>query len=525
MARDDPAPRALPDPTDKVALQAWAQQFLAGSLPGQGLGSLIPARSNVIHLPKPPLHPTLLTVKLTLDGAKPPIWRRLHLRGDLTLDRVHDYLQAAMGWSDSHLHRFEPGPAKQRWQAPYFLTELDIEEGDEGTPETEARLDQVLRGPGDRLFYTYDFGDDWGHTLVVEKVRPATDDDPPAWCIKAVRACPPEDVGGTWTWNDLVEALKAVGGDPRRLTGEHEMYAAWLPPDVDPAEADIDGINLMLSLVGVDPEELLAQLRAEGVDIPSLHPAYEAMVEKAPPDLVLDLAALFALAFDPGLPPPSEAELADVLRPWQVLLEVAGADGIPLTKAGWMAPAACERLWHEGGLDWGYGKGNREQFTPELSFLRSEAVRARIVRSYRGRLVRTKLGDQAVRDRATLAGAIADGLLRTRETFEADERVITLLLVASGFEPDDQPDADLGPAVTPGAVAWRRREALLDEVARLLTRLGWRVEGGPVHRHGLREAHAVVRALTLGDSGAMRIEVLSSPAVRHLALLALTHSG
>lgn len=138
--------------------------------------------------------------KVALDEAKPPIWRRLSLRGDLTLEQTHDYLQAAMGWTDSHLHHFEPGPRKQRWTGKHFVTAFDLEEGEEGTPEADVRLDQVLRTTGDRLFYTYDFGDDWAHTITVETMRPATDEDPDALCHRAVRACPPEDVGGIRTW-------------------------------------------------------------------------------------------------------------------------------------------------------------------------------------------------------------------------------------------------------------------------------------------------------------------------------------
>ncbi|WP_235624926.1 plasmid pRiA4b ORF-3 family protein [Mycobacteroides abscessus] len=41
--------------------------------------------------------------------AKPPIWRRLVLPGDLVLDELHDVLQVAMGWQDGHLHKFGVG--------------------------------------------------------------------------------------------------------------------------------------------------------------------------------------------------------------------------------------------------------------------------------------------------------------------------------------------------------------------------------------------------------------------------------
>ena len=90
----------------------------------------------------------------SLRGTRPEVWRRCTIPGDLDLGKVHDAVQV-MGWSDSHLHHFLGDP----YRSPYFLTEFDVDEGDEGTLETDARLDQVLRDPGDTLTYEYDFGD------------------------------------------------------------------------------------------------------------------------------------------------------------------------------------------------------------------------------------------------------------------------------------------------------------------------------------------------------------------------------
>ncbi len=118
-------------------------------------------RNGVIDLPPAPEQPQMLTIKVTLEETKPPVWRRLEVPGDTTLDGVHEVLQTAMGWTDSHLHRFFRGTKPGD---PYFVTEFDVEEGDEGTPEEDARLDQVLRQPGDRIRYEYDFGDGWDPT-------------------------------------------------------------------------------------------------------------------------------------------------------------------------------------------------------------------------------------------------------------------------------------------------------------------------------------------------------------------------
>ncbi|WP_052617103.1 plasmid pRiA4b ORF-3 family protein, partial [Mycobacteroides abscessus] len=138
-------------------------------------------------------------VRVDLMYAKPPIWRRLVLPGDLVLDELHDVLQVAMGWQDGHLHKFGVG-ADRRTRA-YFVTRFDLSEGDDGLVEDGVRLDQVVSGKGDRLFYDYDFGDGWEHVLVVEDVL----DDPPSApvCLAGKMACPPEDCGGLGGYEEL----------------------------------------------------------------------------------------------------------------------------------------------------------------------------------------------------------------------------------------------------------------------------------------------------------------------------------
>ena len=126
-------------------------------------------RNPAIHLPDPPDAPVLLTVRISLRGTRPEVWRRFTIPGDLDLGKVHDALQQVMGWTDSHLHHFSLGDP---YRSPYFLTEFDVDEGEHGTVETEARLDQVLHDPGDTLTYEYDFGDGWTHALKLESVDP-----------------------------------------------------------------------------------------------------------------------------------------------------------------------------------------------------------------------------------------------------------------------------------------------------------------------------------------------------------------
>lgn len=190
--------------------------------------------------------PVTFRLRVDIDDAKPPIWRRLDLPSDLTLDQLHDVLQVAMGWSDCHLHHFVMGPAAgQRKTDPRpepFLTAYDVAEGeDDGINEADVRLDEVLGDVGDRLFYTYDFGDSWNHTLRLEEIRPVG----AVGCITGRRGCPPEDCGGIFAYNEIAAGLTGKGepGEFGPFFASREELLEWLPAGFDPAAFDRVGID------------------------------------------------------------------------------------------------------------------------------------------------------------------------------------------------------------------------------------------------------------------------------------------
>jgi hypothetical protein len=150
--------------------------------------------------------PTTLTVRVELAGSEPAVWRRLDLANVLTLDVLHRVLQGAMGWESAHLHGFQvPATDGQRWASI-----VDASFDDPGSVrETDVRLDQVLAGPDDVLVYEYDFGDSWTHVLQIESERERAHDDPIASVLDGARACPPEDIGGVYAFNEIVAALTA----------------------------------------------------------------------------------------------------------------------------------------------------------------------------------------------------------------------------------------------------------------------------------------------------------------------------
>jgi len=169
-------------------------------------------------------------LKVTLRGTRPPVWRRLEVRGDITLGRLHQILQVAMGWSDSHMHQFVARGKCYGMADPEF--------GLEGEDEDEVRLDQVLQKPKDRMIYEYDFGDGWEHDVVVEKLLPLVS-GPRRYPVVTGgrRACPPEDCGGVPGYYDLLEVLE----DPNHP--EYEDLLEWCGREYDPEKFDIQGVN------------------------------------------------------------------------------------------------------------------------------------------------------------------------------------------------------------------------------------------------------------------------------------------
>ena len=168
-------------------------------------------------------------IKVTLEGSKPPIWRRILLRSDVTLAELHRLIQAAMGWWDYHLHQFIVGQT--------YFGEPHPDYGFEMHDEKRVKLDQIVTGEKFKFRYEYDFGDSWLHNLLVEKVLPPEPDQPYPMCIKGKGACPPEDVGGIWGYYMFLEAIQ----DPDHP--EHEDYLEWVGGEFDPEAFDLDEAN------------------------------------------------------------------------------------------------------------------------------------------------------------------------------------------------------------------------------------------------------------------------------------------
>lgn len=175
-------------------------------------------------------------LKITLDDVQPPIWRRVTVPATIDLAQLHAVVQTAMGWTDSHLHGFELDGWRygDREWSPDLLSEDGV------------RLVDLVR-EGGRINYEYDFGDDWRHTIVLEKLIPGDAGAEVPACLAGRRACPPEDCGGPWGYGDFLAAY----GDPKHP--EHETIREWAGPNFDPEHLDLDRITRVLRRFLVAP--------------------------------------------------------------------------------------------------------------------------------------------------------------------------------------------------------------------------------------------------------------------------------
>ena len=163
-------------------------------------------------------------IKVSLRYTRPPIWRRLLVPASLTLERLHDVLQLAMGWDDSHLHEFRIGQKRFGKTS----TEDRLMGMDPIGNERTTYLYRVLGKVGAKTLYTYDFGDGWEHAIVVEKVLPPEPEVPYPVCVGGKLQGPPEDCGGIPGYYNLLEAVR----DPAHP--EHEDLLDWVGGEFDP---------------------------------------------------------------------------------------------------------------------------------------------------------------------------------------------------------------------------------------------------------------------------------------------------
>lgn len=178
---------------------------------------------------KPSSSKTIYQLKITLKNIKPPIWRRFQVLSSTTLEQLHEIIQSVMDWGNCHLHQFVISGVEYGKPEPAF----DFHVHD----EKKIKLSQVVTGEKFKFHYVYDFGDDWEHEIILEKILPSESEVIYPICVKGKRACPPENCGGPWGYQDFLAAIQDSSHP------EHENTLEWLIYDFDPEYFDLDDIN------------------------------------------------------------------------------------------------------------------------------------------------------------------------------------------------------------------------------------------------------------------------------------------
>lgn len=188
-------------------------------------------------------------IKVKLMDIQPPIWRRLLVTSDIKLDSLHSVLQDAMGWFNCHLHQYEHAGAlygmASEQEDPFGLDERVESEG-------KYRLSDLLQQEKDSLIYEYDFGGGWRHEIQLEKILPLDKQAPSAICVEGERACPPEDCGGPWGYQSLLDTL----ADPS--SEDYAEMREWVGEEFDPEEFNLVKTNRFIEQRhAMDPESML----------------------------------------------------------------------------------------------------------------------------------------------------------------------------------------------------------------------------------------------------------------------------
>jgi hypothetical protein len=167
---------------------------------------------------------TAVRLKVTLDRVEPEVMRRLVVPLTIRLDRLHLTLQAAFGWTNTHLHAFTAGGVSWGIPDPHFPV------GEPPVDARKARLYDIVRDTGAKTIrYLYDFGDDWQHVIKLDRWFENTDTAGMPFLLEASGRCPPEDVGGPEGYATFLAAI----ADASRP--EHADALLWAPAGFDPA--------------------------------------------------------------------------------------------------------------------------------------------------------------------------------------------------------------------------------------------------------------------------------------------------
>lgn len=168
---------------------------------------------------------TIARLRISLNDIDPEIWRTVDMPVGGSLKMLHDVIQAAMGWQDYHLWHFEAGDRR------YGLPDPEWPDSNLAAAKNVKLAALIERGIR-QLIYTYDMGDDWRHTVVVEAVEPGEPDTRYPRFVAGKRRCPPEDVGGFPGFELFLDAMSDASHE------QHQNLLQWYGAPFNPEDID-----------------------------------------------------------------------------------------------------------------------------------------------------------------------------------------------------------------------------------------------------------------------------------------------
>lgn len=177
--------------------------------------------------------------RVELKGIAPPIWRTIQVPETYSFWDLHVAIQDAMGWLDYHLHQFDVVNPETGVKEGIGIP--DEEFGGDGVGEVlpgwKKKIASYFSADKPAVDYSYDFGDGWVHEVRLEKILPREKGVRYPVCIAGKRACPPEDCGGVWGYQNLLEILSDPGHK------EHASTLDWLGGRFDPEAFDAEDVR------------------------------------------------------------------------------------------------------------------------------------------------------------------------------------------------------------------------------------------------------------------------------------------
>ncbi|MDR1583303.1 MAG: plasmid pRiA4b ORF-3 family protein [Prevotellaceae bacterium] len=168
------------------------------------------------------------------DVTKPPVWRKVLVPETFTFHRFHHVIQAAFGWADAHLYQFSE---KEYGSEEIISIPTDDDDWDATVIDSrDKELKEVFNKEGKKYIYIYDLGDDWVHKITLEKI--INENRKKATCIDGKGACPPENCGGVWGYEDIKETFAF---NPQSEKAEELREWLGLEEDENP---DVNKFNL-----------------------------------------------------------------------------------------------------------------------------------------------------------------------------------------------------------------------------------------------------------------------------------------